>query len=266
MNNFTVTKVTRTDEAVELISGRSATPTLDNLKPENQRKEAEARARYHQGAQHTPGPWKVLPFYGNGGENLLGFEVIQEGNRDTSDRVAILKLSDAYRDERETTESNARLIAAAPETARERDALKEANQSLAKTVSDLNLEYKRVCELQEKAETECGELNAELTLEKEAYARVSESKAYEISECVKQREALKAELTRVNSAYATAKANGVEALNNYEAANVRANKFRLLLVALFEDWKTLVGEDLKEENEDVARLWNRTEKALKADK
>lgn len=60
--------------------------------------------------KHTPGPLKVLPYYGSGGENLLGFDIVQEGNRETSDRVAILKFSDAYRDERETTDANALLI------------------------------------------------------------------------------------------------------------------------------------------------------------
>lgn len=34
------------------------------------------------------------------------------------------------------------------------------------------------------------------------------------------------------------------------------------LQLLFEDWKTLVGEDLKENNSDVLNLWNKTIAAI----
>ncbi len=48
----------------------------------------------------------------------------------------------------------------------------------------------------------------------------------------------------------------VKAVNNYEP-------LKSALENLFNDWATLVGEDLKENNEDVKRLWNETEKVLR---
>jgi hypothetical protein len=43
------------------------------------------------------------------------------------------------------------------------------------------------------------------------------------------------------------------------------NTYAELVEALedvFEDWKTLVGEDLRDENEDVLKIWSKAEAAL----
>lgn len=45
-------------------------------------------------------------------------------------------------------------------------------------------------------------------------------------------------------------------------ASAEIKRLRELLKELFMDWTTLVGEDLKENNQDVASLWQRCEEAL----
>src|SRR3990170_7423446 len=77
---------------------------------------------------HTPGPWKVLLNYDNRiDETILGRHTIKGADDYNVARVWEL---DEILDKPGLTEANARLIAAAPETAAERDQLREVNAEL----------------------------------------------------------------------------------------------------------------------------------------
>lgn len=64
-------------------------------------------------ATHTP-DWKVLPYYGSAGEIFMGFDIVEVGPRETSDRIAIVKLTDVYHGNKDICKQRADLIAAAP--------------------------------------------------------------------------------------------------------------------------------------------------------
>lgn len=66
-----------------------------------------------QAAKNTP-DWKVLPYYGSAGENLMGFDIVEVGRRETSDRIAVVKLTDVYHGNKDTCKQRASLISAAP--------------------------------------------------------------------------------------------------------------------------------------------------------
>lgn len=74
-------------------------------------------------SKHTPGPWTVVQVQRKSG--LIGFEV-----RETSHEQGVICEIDAKPYLVHVKEENAALIAAAPETAEERDRLKEINAEL----------------------------------------------------------------------------------------------------------------------------------------
>ena len=78
-------------------------------------------------SKHTPGPWKVEPFVQsiNGYPDWHSFTV-----RHDRTNVHIATVGDVDRYYEKDNEANARLIAAAPETAAERDYLREVNAEL----------------------------------------------------------------------------------------------------------------------------------------
>jgi hypothetical protein len=76
----------------------------------------------------TPGPWYVSQVgLTNGGERPITTE---DGRICTVDCQTPFKRGEGWQSECEVREANARLIAAAPETAAERDRLKEVNAEL----------------------------------------------------------------------------------------------------------------------------------------
>ena len=94
-------------------------------------------------SKHTPGPWEVEPFVQsiNGYPDWHSFTV-----RHDRTNVHIATVGDVDRYYEKDNEANARLIAAAPETAAERDQLRDINadllaalESLEKMTSDLPL-------------------------------------------------------------------------------------------------------------------------------
>ena len=69
-------------------------------------------------SKHTPGPWRIRQSYAD--------QTYTHVYSDTDDRIACTR-----------SEANARLIAAAPETAAERDRLKEINAELLAALETL---------------------------------------------------------------------------------------------------------------------------------
>ena len=77
--------------------------------------------------QHTPGPWKVEPFVQsiNGYPDWHSFTV-----RHDRTNVHIATVGDVDRYYEQNNQANAEMIAAAPETAAERDQLRDVNADL----------------------------------------------------------------------------------------------------------------------------------------
>lgn len=87
--------------------------------------------------KHTPGPWKIVPM----GCCAHGPKCLEHGlNRDEpfriegADRFSPCKILGDGTENTGTAEANARLIAAAPETAAERDRLKTLNTELLRVL------------------------------------------------------------------------------------------------------------------------------------
>ena len=81
--------------------------------------------------KHTPGPWHVTSDVEPGSIKIIG------GPKQYS--IAGLYFTGYPQD----TEANARLIAAAPETAAERDRLREVNADLLAALEDIRNAYQR---------------------------------------------------------------------------------------------------------------------------
>lgn len=82
-------------------------------------------------AQHTPGPWIANDHLKNGQWQILGQEyTLSNDFGDYVRPVIVSVMGGGRRPFYSEAEANARLIAAAPETAAERDRLKEINAEL----------------------------------------------------------------------------------------------------------------------------------------
>ncbi len=75
-------------------------------------------------SRHTPGPWRVNNVFIDNNPNRYIVGQARWGGRNIAD------CGTSVGDDRDTNEANARLIAAAPETAADRDKLKAENASL----------------------------------------------------------------------------------------------------------------------------------------
>lgn len=85
--------------------------------------------------KHTPGPWLYVH----------GYIVEKMGNGEI---YAIAKLLTAWDDDE--AKANARLIAAAPETAKERDELKKENEELKSRIKELEDEVETLRQFDER--------------------------------------------------------------------------------------------------------------------
>ena len=91
------------------------------------------------GGKHTPGPWYVSQVgLTNGGDRPITTE---DGRICTVDCQTPFKRGEGWQSECDVREANARLIAAAPETAAERDRLKEVNAELLAALKALLIWY-----------------------------------------------------------------------------------------------------------------------------
>lgn len=89
---------------------------------------------------HTPGPWLTF------GDTITAADKLAPGY--TLQICAVGSLNDNVRHERTELEANKKLIAAAPETAAERDRLREVNADLLKTLQRLTEKVERANALQ----------------------------------------------------------------------------------------------------------------------
>ena len=100
------------------------------------------------GGKHTPGPWRI----GQLGLTNDGASFILSDHADMSICTVTcqtpFKRGNGWRTECETREANARLIAAAPETAAERDRLKALNAELLEVLR-LTADQALRCEIPE---------------------------------------------------------------------------------------------------------------------
>lgn len=110
--------------------------------------------------KHTPGPWQVSRWYQG--------KIDQTYVSSASKSVCLLMRHDKeepYGIDQEEEQANARLIAAAPETAEERDRLKETNAELLEALKDSDSSNCWMCKRlnpQHKDCTSCEEHDARL--------------------------------------------------------------------------------------------------------